>query len=349
MIGYPILHFLDWNSILQSVPRPLRSLSVEIKEAVLSSQLRHAFSARLESLLVTGQNLESISADAFVGITGLNVGITFKDTQLTTLLPSAFQPLPASTHLQLFVIHNQMTTLAPQFMNFLDERRARITLHGLQTNPIACDCHLRPMQRWVRDRTQRGSLDLADLTCAQPPNLQGRFVLEIPEQQLVCAKPTTTTTTTIIPSTTVESTTVEDNLNHLTINTEEELEVVYEAPAPPAPPKEGRITTLNTMDSVIIGVVVGVVAFVCLLIVIICVVKLRHNRPAPHAISGCPSQCTCMKPNGPPMCQCSPNYPPHPPHGMGSLSVKAMPLTRGGPYPNPPYYVTYPESEHDHR
>uniref|UniRef100_T1J3Q9 LRRCT domain-containing protein n=1 Tax=Strigamia maritima TaxID=126957 RepID=T1J3Q9_STRMM len=338
MSNYTDMRFLDVKGILQHVP-PLRELSLEIKSGSLTDQAHSVYSSRLRRLRVTGRSLHTVATNAMAGIVAPDIRVTIDGTNVSTLLPSVFFSLPMSSKIAVDVPNNQIGYLTPQLINFMDERKNSFRLNGLSSNPLKCDCNARPFRVWMAQRIRLGDASLSELTCSQPQNLKNTPLVQIEAQDLTCDQPSTstTTTTTKTPPTSERSTDPPD-------------QVIFESNATPNPDSNAnKSSSLNTMDSLIIGVIVGVVTFVCIVIVIVCVVKLRRVQQTQRFLTTPVSfegQCTCMK-NHPPMGMT--NYPSSHTLSLGGPSAKIQTLSRNGFYSNAPYYVTYPESEYGHR
>nr|XP_004670904.1 platelet glycoprotein Ib beta chain [Jaculus jaculus] len=94
-------------------------------------------------------------------------------------LPAAF-PLDTT---ELVLTGNNLTALPPGLLDALPVLR---TAH-LGANPWRCDCHLLPLRAWLAGRPERELY--RDLRCAAPPELRGRVLPYLAEEELraVCA------------------------------------------------------------------------------------------------------------------------------------------------------------------
>lgn len=339
--NYPRLGYMDVQGILQFLPS-LESVDIEVKDsAVGSEQIQPAEHPRLKEIGIRGDRLKSISPATLAGLKGRSLAINLRNTSLTTLPPALLFPVPRSSHLTVDISGSQITALSPQFLSALEDRRNSLSLMGLRTNPIHCDCNSRALRRWLQ------MTKVSDLICQWPESLQGKLLVEVGDDELTCdpRKMTTTssTTTTSTTSTTTEQTTlgthhpVNYNLNEspARLQTTSEPEIIWSLP-PSKPPMKIKTKSpqMKTMpmsndDTLIIGIVGGVVAFIAILIIIICIVRLRmSSQPSPY--------------RGP----MTMGMPPMPMGGPGSVHMSY----KGGPpsaiYAVPPYgsqsYATLP-------
>lgn len=336
--NYPRLGYLDVQGILQSLPG-LESLDIELKDgAVGSEQIQPAEHPRLKDIGIRGDRLKSISPATLAGLKGRNLAINLRNTSLTTLPPALLFPVPRSSHLTMDISGSSLTALSPQFLSALEDRRSSLTLVGLNSNPIHCDCNSRALRRWLQVTKMSG------LICQSPESLQGKVLVEVGDEELTCdprKMTTTSSTTTASTTTTTEQTTLQTqtvgylNENPARLQTTPEPEIIWSLP-PSKPPlkiktKSPQMKTIpmGNDDTLIIGIVGGVVAFIAILIIIICIVRLRMSSTQPAPYRG------PMTLGMPPM-----------PMGPGSVQMSY----KGGPptaiYAVPPYatqnYATLP-------
>ncbi|XP_068086048.1 chaoptin [Anabrus simplex] len=363
--GYPRLGYLDAPGILQNLP-VLETLDLEMKDAAVSSeQLATVLHARMTELSIRGPRVRSISSGALAGLKSSSVCVGLRNTSLASLPPALFFPVPRSTVIRLDITGSHLTTLSPQLLAALDERRGDITLHGLASNPILCDCSARALRRWLP------GAGMAGIKCTAPESLAGKLLVEIADDELTCDpnRQTTTTSTTAMssPSTRASKVTTEPDIIWSTPPSSKDkiLSTKPNGAGNKVSPTTGA-SSPNNDDTLIIGIVGGVVAFIIILIIIICIIRLRitNNQyrggplaagPAPSLLTG--SNCTCVKPPpGPPlyMAPYAPGYAATLPPKLSSVSSQAMRPTyatmgRQPYYQNPPYYITYPAEEKDHR
>lgn len=162
--NYPTLGYLDVTGLLHSLPS-LEHLDVEVKDSAIGSeQLSAAMNPRLNNLGIRGNRVKSISSSALAGLKSPKITVKVKDTSLISLLPALLIPLPRSSKVDLDVSDNQISTLTPQFLSALDDRRGDLVLSGVETNPIACDCNSRALRR-----SEYG----AKIICTTPDYLKG--------------------------------------------------------------------------------------------------------------------------------------------------------------------------------
>lgn len=271
--NYPRLGYLDVQGILRSLP-VLQKLDIEIKDAAVGSdQLQSALHPRLQELGIRGPRLRSISSGALAGLKSQTIAIKLRNTSLTMIPPALLFPLPRSSRVILDVTGSMLTSLQPQLLVALDDRKADLSMLGLDTNPIHCDCAARAMRRWLP------ASRMTNIKCSTPDYLEGQLLVEIGDDELTCDphRPTTSTSTTtqssLKPSRMVHKSTIEP-------------EIIWSV-APPSEdkpkPKTNNIkgasisnqSPINNDDTLIIGIVGGVVAFIAILVIIICIVRLR--------------------------------------------------------------------------
>lgn len=336
MYGYPKVAYIDVKGILESF-NTLESVTVEVKDptATVGDQLTPAFSPRLHSVGVTGDKIQHIAISALNGITSRAIDITIQKTNIANLPRLILFPVPMSTHIRLNVRDSKITSIGPQLITDLESNQRHITLEGLSTNPIYCDCNARKMQLWLYNKMVDNTLhhDLRNVRCSAPEQLAGKLLVETTEAELTCDGTPTTTTVEVTFS------------PPKTKPTESELEIIFEPTTrrpttrptfPTAQPKQS--SGLTNMDSVIIGIVGGVVAFITIIIIIICIVRLRlaDNQYRGGPLAGplalrAQGKCTCLKPMPPP---------PMTPTIYGNHGFISYPSTPVPP-PNPPLALTW--------
>ncbi|RZF33839.1 hypothetical protein LSTR_LSTR008962 [Laodelphax striatellus] len=357
--GYPKLGYLDVTGLLHSLPA-LESLDVEVKDsAVGSDQLSAAMNPRLKRLGIRGSRVQSISSGALAGLKSHDIKIELKNTSLNSLPPALLIPLPRSSMVSLDVTGNKLTTLTAQFLSALDDRRSDITLEGLSTNPILCDCGARALRR---------SGLASNIRCSAPAMFHGNLLVEIADDDLTCdPHRLTSTTTTPQPSSPLV-------LKTSRITTEPDI--IWSLP--PMTPKAtspkilmtnkppGMTQQISNDDTLIISIVGGVVGFIAILTIIICIVRLRWTDnqyrggplaavvQQPHCNNpSCP--CPKMPPPPHPLYTISPQYaatlphkmlpPPAPASISPGLRASYSTLGRQAYIQNQPYYVPFPPDE----
>lgn len=185
--GYPKLGYIDLQGLLQSLPL-LEKINIETKDAAVGSdQLQSILHPRLKELGIRGTRLRSVSSGTLSGLkgkkhfssylyhfifhiifTGPDVIIRLMNTSLTSLPPALFFPVPRSTRITLDVTGSQLTTVNPQMLAALEDRRGDLKIVGLETNPIICDCGARALRRWLPS-------NMAKVKCSGPEHLKGKF------------------------------------------------------------------------------------------------------------------------------------------------------------------------------
>ncbi|XP_013788059.1 chaoptin-like [Limulus polyphemus] len=368
--GYPSLLNLAINDCLKYAVG-LQSVSVDITEPQLQSQLQLVYSPRLREVDVRGRKLRSISSSAFAGIRSPKIDIKLRETTINDISTAIFLPLPISTDIALDVKNNKISSLSPQFLGTLDNKQRDISLVGLNFNPIICDCNALPLWRWIQKKIgsmEKRFYELTKLECFGPPHLAKQMLQDLQANSFVCGEqPITIQTSTITASSPTTQATIQHRENDIIF----EPRRTTSRPTRKSPSASGSRSALTKVDTMIIAIVAGVVAFVCILIIIICVIRLRRARP--HYTAGplagplalrAQGKCTCLKPPTN-LCNC---YAPYPiplsyiptglPHALPMrpriLSLPAPPMSgstlgRAVPLKSPPYYVTYPESDNENR
>lgn len=269
--NFPRLGYLDVQGILQELPG-LESLDIELKDsAVGGEQLQPANHPRLRELGIRGYRLRSISSGSFAGLKNKDLNIKLRNTSLTSLPPAILVPIPRSSQLNLDISGSMINVLTPQLLSALDDRRNSVTLHGLSTNPIHCDCNARALRRWLPGTR------MTDLICVTPDALHGRLLIEVGDDELTCDPKRMTTTEATTPLVLKSSSRI------ITRSTTAEPEIIWSL-APTQPPAkiksklpQMKQAPMSNDDTLIIGIVGGVVAFIAILIIIICIVRLRMN------------------------------------------------------------------------
>lgn len=335
--NYPRLGYLDVQGIVELLPG-LNSLDIEIKDsAVGSDQIQPAKHPRLKELGIRGDRLRSISSATLAGLKGRDLNIRLINTSLTVLPPALLFPVPRSSNLNLDISGSKLTVLSPQLLSALEDRRNSLTLQGLDSNPIHCDCNARALRRWLPGSNMGG------LRCASPEYLVGRLLIEVGDDELTCDArriTTTTTTSTTTTATPTKNVIQKQSSRIVTRYTTTEPEIIWSVPATHPPlkvktkPPLLKAGTINNDDTLIIGIVGGVVAFIAILIIIICIVRLRMSS---NSYRGGPIQMGM------------------PPMAMGPGSVQMG--YKGGPpppalYAVPPYaqsYATLPHKTMSHQ
>lgn len=185
--GYPKLGYIDLQGLLQSLPL-LEKINIETKDAAIGSdQLQSILHPRLKELGIRGSRLRSVSSGTLSGLKGIrscnkikmngfnlffwqclgpDVIIRLMNTSLTSLPPALFFPVPRSTRITLDVTGSQLTTISPQMLAALEDRRGDLKIVGLDTNPVVCDCGARALRRWL-------PAHMLSIRCSGPDHLKG--------------------------------------------------------------------------------------------------------------------------------------------------------------------------------
>lgn len=302
---FPRLGYLDVQGIVELLPG-LSSLDIEIKDpAVGSDQIQPAKHPRLKMLGIRGYRLRSISSGTFAGLKNKDLQIKLLNTSITSVPPALVFPVPRSSNVDLDVTGSKLTVLTPQFLSSLEDRRNSLRLHGLDTNPIHCDCNVRALRRWLPNS------QMAGLRCTTPDYLAGKLLTEVGDDELTC-EPRREVITTQPPIKSTQFHTQQQQKTTpriVTRFTTIEPEIIWSMP-PSQPPMNVKTrnsavnkATINNDDTLIIIIVGSVVAFITILIIVICIVRMRMSSysnyqggPVPIAIP--PS---AMNPNSMPI------------------------------------------------
>ena len=149
-------------------------LSDNMLTAVPSEAFRDATSLR--ELRLNTNPIQKIDDAAFELLPGL-VKLDLTDCHIQYLSPLAFQGLEQLSHLRLG--GNKLTELKPRLVSSLT-RLHSVELHN---NPWICDCRLQQMRNWQQ---QYNIPSPVAATCAQPPRLAGKTLLELPLDEFAC-------------------------------------------------------------------------------------------------------------------------------------------------------------------
>ncbi|XP_011550623.3 protein artichoke [Plutella xylostella] len=273
--GFPRLGYFDVQGTLQHL-LALEKLDVEVKDANIGSdQLRSILHPRLEELGIRGSRLKTISAGVLAGLKSPAITVRFRNTSITNLPPALLFPLPRSSQITIDVAGSQLSTLQPQLLVALDDRRADLSMFGLDTNPIRCDCNARALRRWLP------GAGVGDVRCDSPDYLAGFLLVEIGDDELTCETRRRTTITasssssaaTSPPPRLVHRTSAEPDIIWSVAPSHERPKVTGE---PKGAPVVGIASSTND-DNLVIGIVGGVVVFIAILIIAICIVRLKMS------------------------------------------------------------------------
>ncbi|XP_041968142.1 protein artichoke [Aricia agestis] len=270
--GYPRLGYFDIQGALEYLVA-LEKLDVEIKDTNIGSdQLHSILHPRLEELGLRGSRLKTVSSGVLAGLKAPEITLRLRNTSITNLPPAILFPLPRSSQITIDIGGSQLTTLQPQLLVALDDRRADLSMFGLDTNPIRCDCNARALRRWIPN------VGIENVRCHSPDHLSGFLLIEIGDDELSCDQ---RKKTTISSSSSSAATTSSPRIVQ---RTSAEPDIIWSvAPSHERPKNSGEpkgapvlgVATTTNDDNLIIGIVGGVVAFIAILIVAICIVRLR--------------------------------------------------------------------------
>ncbi|XP_034488669.1 protein artichoke [Drosophila innubila] len=277
----PLLGYLDLQGIMELLPG-LEMLDIEVKDATIGSeQIQPLKHPRLSSIGIRGDRLKSISSGTLAGLKSNELTIKLQNTSLNALPPALLFPVPRSSHLTLNVEGSKISSLVPQFLNALEDRRASLQLQGLESNPINCNCDARALRRWLPNS------GMPDLTCQEPPYMAGRKLIEVGDDELTCDARRMTSSTGR-PTTPQLQKSSSQLVTRTSSNptTEEPLIIWSLEPTQPtimkiktkAPLMKAQAPIIGNDDTLIIGIVGGVVAFIAILIIIICIIRLRMSN-----------------------------------------------------------------------
>lgn len=340
LYGYPRLGYLDVKGLLKHLPT-VEQLNIEYMDPVFGgggeSITSELHPVRLRELGVHGARVNAVAPGALSSLRAPNFLARFSDTSLTTLPPTLFFPVPRSTEITLDVTGSKLNTVSTQLLAAIDDRRGRLTVLGLETIPLLCDCTARSLKQYLLNTQSNNGITFG-LRCANPERLSGVLLMDASDDQLTCGSQTPRPVRRTSTSQTTKKITTP-------VTSVSEPDIIWSVePRPPARSRGAQTgpqpsTTPSNDDTLIIGIVGGVVSFIAILIIGICIVRLKSSnnqshRHGPAIIGGPPSICACSSVKGQPVYA----YP----------GAHLATLTRGPP-PSPqiyqqPYFVPYPPS-----
>lgn len=335
--NFPRLGYLDVQGILQNLPT-LELLDIEMKDTtVTSEELTNVMHPRLHYLGLRGKQVTSVSTGAFAGLKSPKISLKITNTSVSNLPQGLFFPLPRSSEITFDVADSNLSALSSQFLAMFEDHRKHLTLMGLDSNPIVCDCNTKALKSWLNNNEN------VKVICSNE-DLIGKLLNDIAEEDLTCeVKRVTETTTTVKPTPIItktfrKSTTESDIIWSLTPKPKKTTH------KPPKIITSANAASLNNDDMLIIGIVGGVVAFIIILVIVICIIRLRmvnnqyQGGPLASPIAyGHPNPCMYpVKPGlgpGPPNIYVTPTYStlPHKvmnPSMEASSSLKHYPTLR---------------------
>lgn len=184
--GYPRLGYLDVRGLLQHLPGVER-LNIECMDSIfggagesITSQLHPV---RLRELGIHGSRVSAIAPGALSGLRAPALTVRLRGTSLSSLPPTLFFPVPRSTSVALDLADTHLSTVSPQLVAAIDDRRGKISVTGLETVPLVCDCSARSLRHQLLIAS---SESVPKLTCAKPEKLAGIQLAETSEEALIC-------------------------------------------------------------------------------------------------------------------------------------------------------------------
>ncbi|XP_076766740.1 uncharacterized protein LOC143433328 [Xylocopa sonorina] len=290
---YPKLGYLDVQGILKGL-NSLERLDVETKDfTVGNEQLSIRSHPRLTELILRGERLRTVLSSSLVGVRAAKFRFALIDTSVDSIPAALLFSVPRSTDLELDITGSKFTTLSGQFLAALDERTGSVTIRGIRSNPIDCNCDAIQLWRWLRTTLDRSSSNL--VLCSAPSHLLGSILIDLPENRLrsSCEPTVASNAASFFPSSTFLSTSIVGS-------TTAEPEIIWSM-APAKKKKNNNNNNNNneersssngsstgTDDTLIIGIVGGVVAFIALIVIVICVCRFRWSTAAAVASSSIP-------------------------------------------------------------
>ena len=157
----------------------LRNLSLQ--SCALTSQSLMAFLPlkNLERLKIQSNFFQRIRPeDLFSSMNKLLV-LDLQRNQLIEL-PSQF---PSSLR-ELELGNNRLTTIP--FSNETFEHLSRLITLDLTSNPLHCDCRIKPLYQWLLRHFQPELVPYVQWICASPKQLAGKQLGSLTEQQFIC-------------------------------------------------------------------------------------------------------------------------------------------------------------------
>ncbi|XP_044540720.1 reticulon-4 receptor-like 2, partial [Gracilinanus agilis] len=134
--------------------------------------------ANLSHLFLHGNRLRVLTEHVFRGLAGLD-RLLLHGNHLQIVHPAAFRGLARLTILYLF--NNSLASLPGEALADLPA----LEFLRLNDNPWVCDCRARPLWAWF----QRARVSSSDVTCATPPERQGRDLRALRESDFEACPP----------------------------------------------------------------------------------------------------------------------------------------------------------------
>ncbi|VVC87052.1 unnamed protein product [Leptidea sinapis] len=135
--GYPRLGYFDVQGALQFL-LALEKLDVEFKDTTIGAdQLHSTLHPRLEELGIRGSRIKTVSSGVLAGLKSPAITVKFRNTSVTNLPPALLFPLPRSSIITIDIGGSQLTTIQPQLLVALDDRRADLSMFGIVGGVVA--------------------------------------------------------------------------------------------------------------------------------------------------------------------------------------------------------------------
>lgn len=180
--------------------------NISFQSCSLTSTSLPAFSRliNLERLKLQSNLLTEIIPENFFSSMSQLIAIDLQRNQLKQI-PSEYP----STLRELELGNNRLTKLP--FNNETFDKISQLITLDLSSNPLECDCHIKPLYHWLLTHYQSELVPYVQWICSQPKELSGKQLGSLTEHDFQCEiipiQSTTTIITTTTASTTVESTT----------------------------------------------------------------------------------------------------------------------------------------------
>jgi Leucine-rich repeat (LRR) protein len=80
--------------------------------------------------------------------------------------------------------NNHLTNLP--FTNQTFEHLSNLITLDLSSNPLQCDCHIKPLYHWLLTHFQSELVPYVQWICSKPKNLAGKQLGSLLDHQLIC-------------------------------------------------------------------------------------------------------------------------------------------------------------------
>ena len=194
---------MDRNPLL---PLPIDTFSgiesslrnISFQSCSLTSSSLPAFSrlTNLERFKLQSNLLVEIKPDNFFSSMLQLIAIDLQRNRLLQI-PSEF---PSSLR-ELELANNRLTILP--FTNQTFKKLSQLVTFDLSSNPLQCDCHIKPVYHWLLAHFQFELVPYVQWICAQPQELSGQQLGSLSETQFVCEDTSKATEITKTITTTV--------------------------------------------------------------------------------------------------------------------------------------------------